>query len=207
MQPPISLHSTSNINTHTHTHTHKHTHVHRGIIQMSYHKSFHHNDRGCQWKKYSCSVQCTWVAQINNSIIPGIYAAPFGARAHTLYIFLVYHGHIPGRQAAPSRGKAAVLLISSPADVDPLHSACKNMPYLNALQPFWAWLSGPSCQTSDAPLGVHHLSCFSSPLGLQPLRAQNSQDSERQLGDAFQLECPLKWATVYASSLEQPAGA
>lgn len=93
------------------------------------------------------------------------------------------------------------------SDVDPLLSACKNMPYLNVLQPSWAWLSGPSWQTSDAPLGGHRLSCFSSPLGLQPLRAQSSQDSERQLGDAFQLERPLEWAAVYASSVEQPAAA
>ena len=95
------------------------------------------------------------------------------------------------------------------ADVDSLLSACKNMPYLDVFQPSWAWLSGPSWQTSDAPLGVHRasaLSCFSSPLGLQPLRAQNSQDSERQLCDAFQQQRPLEWATVYASSLEQLPG-
>ena len=90
------------------------------------------------------------------------------------------------------------------ADVDSLLSACKNMPYLNVLQPSFAWLSGPSWQTSDTPLGVHRasgLSCFSSPLGLRPLRAQNSQDSERQPCDAFQQERPLEWAVVYASSL------
>lgn len=55
--------------------------------------------------------KCTWEAQINNGVIANIYPAPSGAKALTLYLFLVYHGHIPGRQAGPERGNSAGLLI------------------------------------------------------------------------------------------------
>lgn len=109
--------------------------------------------------------------------MPSIYSTPFGARAHTLYIFLVYHGHIPGRQAAPQRSSGVGLSISVflsrvVAFCMLQHAIFKCFTNLLDLAQ-WPFTSSFWCHCGNHD--ATGFSCFASPRMLPHLGMQNTQ--------------------------------
>lgn len=110
----------------------------------------------------------------------------------TLYAYFVYHGHIPvGDRLPPFERQGGCAFDFKPGWCRLVAFACKNMPYLNVLQPSLAWLSGPHDRLLT-PLGVHRASAqlFLVTTGASTLEGAEQPRLREAACDAFQQERP-----------------